>query len=72
MATNPPIAVRLRPVIVAYLDELATIGPYGKGRSGVIRRFIENGIARAVERKLIEKRNAVDFGERADEDEDEG
>lgn len=68
MATNPVTPVRLRPVLVAYLDELARIGVYGKGRSGVMRRFIEDGIARAIERKVIEKRDAAAFGEVVDED----
>jgi hypothetical protein len=72
MATNPTVTVRLRPVIIAYLDELGSIGPYGKGRAGVMRRFIENGIVRAIERKVIEKRNAADFGEELEaEEEDE-
>ncbi len=71
MATNPPLSVRLRPVIVAYLDELASIGGYGKGRAGVMRRFIENGIVRAVERNVIEKKSAADFGETADSDEND-
>ncbi len=71
MAANKSIPVRLRPVIVAYLDELNRIGGYGQGRAGVIRRFVENGIADAIERKVLEKKNANDFGEKADEDEDE-
>lgn len=72
MASNPVTNVRLRPVIVAYLDELARIGGYGKGRSGVMRRFIENGIVRAIERHVIERKDATDFGESLDEDDDEG
>jgi hypothetical protein len=69
--TNPVIPVRLRPVIVAYLDELARIGSFGKGRSGVMRRFIEDGITRQLARKLIEKRDAFDYGEAPEDDEDE-
>jgi hypothetical protein len=71
VASNPGINVRLRPVIVAYLDELAKIGGYGKGRSGVMRRFIENGIVRAIERRVVEKKDATDFGEVADDDADD-
>jgi hypothetical protein len=71
MAANPPETVRLRPVIAAYLKDLAAIGCYGKGKAGVMRRFIENGIARAVERGVIAKRDAVDFGETAETDEEE-
>jgi hypothetical protein len=29
---NPPVTVRLRPVMIAYLEELGRIGPYGKGK----------------------------------------
>ena len=68
---NPVINVRLRPVIVAYLAELAELGGYGKGRSGVIRRFIENGIVRAIERQVIEKKSAADFGEVGSDEEEE-
>lgn len=71
MATNPAETVRLRPVIAAYLKDLAAVGAYGKGKAGVMRRFIENGIARAIERGVIEKRDAADFGELPDDD-DEG
>jgi hypothetical protein len=71
MASNKPIPVRLRPVILAYLDELDRIGGYGKGRSGVIRRFVENGIAREIQRKVIDKKNAKDFGETGDDDEED-
>jgi hypothetical protein len=70
MATNPVTPVRLRPIIIAYLDELARVGAFGKGRSGVMRRFIEDGIARAIGQKVIEKRDAIDFGEAPGEDED--
>lgn len=72
MATNPIATVRLRPVILAYLDELAASGAYGKGRAGVMRRFIENGIVRAIERHVMEKKNAADFGETATDDAEEG
>jgi hypothetical protein len=63
MASNPQVLVRLRPVVVAYLDELERIGGYGKGRAGVIRRFVENGIAREIRRNVLEKKNAADLGE---------
>ena len=55
---SPVVNVRLPPVIVEYLDELSKIGGYGTGRAGVIRRFVENGIVRAIELKVIEKRVA--------------
>jgi hypothetical protein len=68
---NPVVPVRLRPIIVAYLDELARIGSFGKGRSGVMRRFIEDGITDALARQLVERRDAFDFGERPDDEEEE-
>ena len=71
MAASPTTSIRLRPIIIAYLDELARIGGYGKGRAGVMRRFIENGIVRAIEHKVIEKKDAPDFGETLGDDEDE-
>jgi hypothetical protein len=67
MASNPQVLVRLRPVVVAYLDELERIGGYGKGRAGVIRRFVENGIAREIRRNVLEKKNAADLGESTDD-----
>ena len=71
MATNPICTVRLRPIIVAYLKDLGNLGAYGKGKAGVMRRFIENGIADALEKRVISPKNAADFGESAeDEDED--
>jgi hypothetical protein len=57
---SPVVNVRLPPVIIEYLDELGRIGGYGTGRAGVIRRFVENGIVRAIELKVIEKRVAAD------------
>jgi hypothetical protein len=75
MATKPksskPPSVRLRPIVLAYLDELDRIGGYGKGRSGVIRRFVENGIAEAIQVGVLEKKNADDFIEEREGDEEE-
>ena len=72
MASNPPITVRFRPIDIAYLDELGELGGYGKGRNGVIRRFVENGIVRAIEQGVVTKKNAADYPEAASADEDEG
>jgi hypothetical protein len=69
---SKPIPVRLRPVIVAYLDDLDRIGSYGKGRSGVIRRFVENGIAREIERGVLGKKDAANLGEKLGEEDEEG
>jgi hypothetical protein len=40
------------------------MGGYGKGRAGVIRRFVENGIVRAIQRKVLDKQNAADLVKR--------
>jgi hypothetical protein len=68
MASNKPVLVRFRPVVLAYLDELDRIGGYGSGRAGVIRRFVENGIAHAIQRKVLDKKSAADFKETPDEE----
>lgn len=65
------MTVRLRPIDVAHIDELANIGGYGKGRAGVMRRFIENGIAQAIERGVLTRKTATQFGE-APASEDDG
>ena len=66
---SKPIPIRLRPIVIAYIDELDRIGGYGKGRSGVIKRFIENGIAREIRRKVLEKKSTLDLADDTDEDE---
>lgn len=65
---NKPIPVRLRPVVHAYLADLDRIGGFGEGKPAIIRRFVENGIARAIRDKVLEKKNAVDLGEKLDDD----
>lgn len=63
--------LRLPPIMHAYLDDLAKIGAYGKGKSGVMRRFIENGVRTAIERKVISARDIADFaGDEGEDDED--
>ena len=57
---NPKLEVRLPPIMLAYLDDLADIG-YGKGRNGVARRFIENAVTHALETKVISTRKGADF-----------
>lgn len=70
MAIKPKVDCRLDPINIAYLDDLAKLGPYGSGRSGVMRRFIENGIKAALEAKVIASRDVADFGAGSEEDED--
>ena len=62
MATNPKAECRLSPINHAYLNDLAKLGPYGKGKAGVMRRFIENGIKEALENKVIAARDIAEFG----------
>lgn len=72
MASTPKTSIRLRPVIRAYLGDLAKLGAYGRGRSGVMRRFIEQGIADALEKKMIEARDVSEFGEDIDSENESG
>ena len=62
--------LRLEPIDVAYLKDLARIG-YGKGKSGVMRRFILNGITAALEAKVIPARTVEEFGGSVEDDEDD-
>ena len=59
---NPKAECRLEPIDIAYLNDLAKIGGYGKGRAGVIKRFIQNGIVEAIEKGVIPKRSVEEFG----------
>ena len=63
MAENPKISTRVRPTIVAYLDDLVKVGAYGDGRADVLRRFLENGIKAALEAGVIPKRDIRDLNE---------
>ena len=71
MAENPHASTRLRPIMHAYLRELARVGCYGKGKAGVMRRFIENGITQALEARVIAAKNIEDFGESVESKEEE-
>jgi hypothetical protein len=55
--------------------DLAKLGPYGKDKSGVVRRLIENGIAAIVETGVVAPRNVFEYGEipsdTADEEEED-
>jgi hypothetical protein len=62
--------LRLEPIDIAYLKDLARIG-YGKGKSGVMRRFILNGITAALEAKVIPTRTVEEFGGSAEDDEED-
>jgi hypothetical protein len=70
MASNPKAECRLSHINIAYLNDLAKLGPYGSGKSGVMRRFIENGIKAALEAKVIAARDVADFGDSSEEDDD--
>lgn len=71
MAVNPKASTRLEPIMHAYLDDLAALGSYGKGKSGVMRRFIENGVTAALEKGVIRPRNVADFPSVDGDEEDE-
>jgi hypothetical protein len=70
VAASPKAWTRLRPIQHAYLEELAKTGAYGKGKSGVIRYFIETGIVAALQGGVVEKKNIFEFGETLDETDD--
>ena len=69
MAENPKASTRLRPTILLYLDDLAKVGSYGKGRAEIMRRFIENGVTTALEAGVIRPRDIRDVGETIGEEE---
>ncbi len=62
------LPLRLALILHAYLDDLADIGTFGKGKNGVAKRFIEDGIQNALERKVISIRSAKDFPDSQQED----
>ena len=68
MATNPKIEFRLPPIMHAYLEDLADMGAYGKGKTGVAKRFVEQGIANALDRKVIAPRSVADFDDDTNDD----
>jgi hypothetical protein len=70
MPANRKAECRLSEINHAYLKDLAKLGAYGDGISGVIRRFIENGIQEALENKVIAPRDVSDFGESSLEGDD--
>jgi hypothetical protein len=70
MATNPKAECRLSQINHAYLSDLARLGPYGKGKAGVMRRFIENGIKEALENKVIAPRDVSEYGEGGEGDDE--
>ena len=67
MAENQKASVRLRPITHRYLMELVRTGAYGKGKAGVMRTFIENGIIAALQGGVISKKSITDLGETVDE-----
>lgn len=64
---NPKAECRLEPINIAYLDDLAKLGAYGKGRAGVIQRFILDGITSAIEKGVIRKRSVEEFDDAGDD-----
>ena len=70
MPANQKAECRLAAINHAYLNDLAKLGPYGSGKSGVMRRFIENGIKAALEAKVIAARDVADFGDSSEDGED--
>jgi hypothetical protein len=65
---NPKADLRLPPILHAYLEDLAKLGAYGRGKAGVMRRFIEDGIQKALADKVITPKSVDDFGGDAEEE----
>jgi len=61
MAT-PRAEFRLHALNHAYLDDLVREGTYGLTKSEVLRRFVEEGIRRALNDGRIPPRSIDDFG----------
>lgn len=68
MATNPKIEFRLPPIMHAYLEDLANMGAFGNGKTGVAKRFVELGVMNALDKKVIESRSIADFDVDTDDD----
>jgi hypothetical protein len=62
MAANPKTYFRLHRINRAYLDDLVHEGTYGGTKSEVMRRFVEEGIRRALTDNRIARRNIADYG----------
>lgn len=59
---SPRAEFRLHRLNHAYLDDLVNDGTYGGTKSEVIRRFVEEGIRRALNEGRISKRDIRDYG----------
>jgi hypothetical protein len=68
---NKEAKTRLRPILHAYLVDIAKTGAYGRAKAGVMRHFIQVGIVQALEAGVISKRHALEFGENPDADDDD-
>jgi len=64
---NEKANARLPPIMHAYLDDLSKVGLYGRSKSDVVRRLIEQGIRAAIADQVIARRSSDDFP--SDEDE---
>ena len=58
---TPPAQLRLPPILQDYVDDLLKEGTYGDSKSDVMRRFIDEGIRRALNEGRIAKRNPADY-----------
>ena len=59
MAANRKIQPRLLPETLAYLQDLADTGAYGRSPTDVARAFIEDGIRKALADKIIDVRRSA-------------
>lgn len=58
---TPPAQLRLPPMLQDYVDDLVKEGTYGDSKSEVMRRFIDEGIRKALNEARIAKRDPADY-----------
>jgi Arc/MetJ-type ribon-helix-helix transcriptional regulator len=63
---KPKAELRLPPMLQDYVDDLLKEGTYGDSKSEVMRRFIDEGIRRALNEGRIAKRNSADYAPSGD------
>ncbi|MDK9720989.1 MAG: hypothetical protein OEL53_07375 [Rhodospirillales bacterium] len=57
------LQLRLPLIMHAYLSDLADMGAFGRGKSGVAVRFIEDGVRAAISSGVLGPKSVKDFEE---------
>jgi hypothetical protein len=55
------VSITLEPIIEDYIDELVRLGLYGATIGEVVKGFVRDGLVRALEYKMIERRTTRDY-----------